>query len=263
MRSITVGSAILAALLAVSPGAGADEDAGSAGGATTVSAADFAGTWAQLRVLTAVVDIPVLGRVKVTTTAVIRMAMSGSGRNLEISGQACSIEQEMDTSLLRSVFPEGLARHAGRFESTASLRVEDGEIRFFQPRRWLIFGARLDDPEHEELPTDPDDERVVDSDRDGKPGVTVHFEGLASGDVYLVQRQWSTMRGVADGDRIDGSIQWGEERSVLDATSVLLKTSPPSRPDSDPSSSYFRMTRVGEDDDCAAILAERDTLFAR
>ena len=200
---------------------------------------------------------------KITTTAVIRMTMTGSGRNLEISGQACAIEQEMDTSLLRSVFPEALARHAGRFETTASLRVEDGEIRFFQPRRWLIFGARLDDPEHEELPTDPADERVVDSDRDGKPGITVHFEGLASGDAYLVQRQWSTMRGAVDGDHIDGRIQWGEERTVLDATSVLLKSQPPSRTDPDAAASYFRMTRVDEDADCAAILADRDTLFDR
>ena len=249
---------LVAAFLTAAPGVFAEDQGGPAGGATTVSAADYAGTWAQLRVLTASITLPVLGDVKVTTTAVLRMTMTGSGRNLAISAQACSLEQKMDTSVLRSIFPEALARYAGRFESTASLRVEDGEVRFFQPRRWLIFGARLDDPEHEDLPTEPDDERVVDSDRDGKPGVTVRFEGLVNGDVYLVQRQWSTLRGTADGDHIDGAIQWGEERSVLDATSVMLRSSPGSRPELGPSASYFRMTRVAEDDDCDAILAARE-----
>ena len=258
-----VRGTLAAALLAASPTAAAEADGGSPRAATAVVAAEYAGTWAQLRVLSALVTIPVLGEVTVTTTAVLRLTMTGEGRTLSIAGEACSLDQEMSTSLLDSIFPEGLVRNAGGFETSASLREEDGEIRFFQPRRWMIFGARLDDPAHDSLPTDPEDERVVDADRDGQPGVTVRFSGLVNGDVWLVQRQWSTMRGTVDGDHIDGRIQWGEERSALGATSVLLETMPPSRTNPDAAASYFRMTRVGAGDDCAAILARRDTLFAR
>jgi len=92
----------------------------------------------------------------------------------------------------------------------------------------------------------------------------VHFAGLVDGDVYLVQRQWSTLRGVATGgNRIDGRIQWGEERSVLGATSIFLRSQPPSRSDPDPEASYFRTTRIEAGVDCAGIVAQRDTLFAR
>jgi hypothetical protein len=254
---------LVGVLLAAGPAAVADGDAGSADAPTSVSAADYAGTWAQLRVLSAIVDIPVLGEVTVTTTAVLRLTMTGEGRRLSIDGEACSLDQEMSTSLLRSAFPEALVRYAGRFTTSASLRAEDGEIRFFQPRRWMLFGARLEDPEHDALPTEAEDERVVDADRDGRPGVTVRFSGLVNGDVWLVQRQWSTMRGTVDGERIDGSIQWGEERAVLGATSVMLESQPPSRANPDAAASYFRMTRVETGDDCASILARRDTLFAR
>ena len=264
-RSLLAVAAAVLGLALVTRGSGAATDAETGdAGATAVSAADYAGTWAHLRVQAAVVDVPFLGEIQVVTRTVLRLEMTAAGRSLSISAEACVLEQEMSTSALSSVFPDAVIRGEGRIETTGSLREEDGELRFFQPRRWLVFGAQLDDPAHDTLPTDPTDERLIDADHDSQPGITVHFEGLVDGDVYLVQRQWSTLRGVATGgNRIDGRIQWGEERSVLGATSIFLRTQPPSRSDPDPDASYFRTTRIAADVDCAGIVAQRDTLFAR
>ena len=231
---------------------------------TEVSAAAYAGTWAQLRTQTAVADVPVLGHVRVTTTTILRLRMTASGRNLAVAVEACSIEQDAGIPLLEVRFPEDLVKRTGRFESTASLRREDGAVQFFQPRRWLVFGAELNDEDSDALPTDETDPRVTDQDEDGHPGVTVEVRGLLDADLYMVQRSWTSLRGTAEGtDRIDGRIQWGEDHAMLGSTSALLSSLPGSRPDPDPEASTFRTTRIGPEVDCAQIVARRDTLFVR
>ena len=265
MKQIGVLLLTLLVLGAMLPAAFADGETGTATGTgTRVSAADYAGTWAQLRVQTARAVLPVIGEVKVTTSFVMRLTQTAAGRNLAVSVEACSIEQDSGTSLVRTIFPPALVEKLGRFQGTASLREDGGELRYFQPRRFMVFGAQLADPEHDELPTAADDERVVDGDDDGHPGVTVQIRGMLNGDIYLVQRGWFTLRGTATGgDRIDGRIQWGEDRSMLGASNPLLPAIPSSRPDTDPATSYFRTTRVDPALTCAQILEQRDVLFAR
>ncbi|NMC70659.1 MAG: hypothetical protein GYA57_11415 [Myxococcales bacterium] len=250
----------------VLPAAVADDASGgaSSGRGTRVSAADYAGTWAQLRVQTARAVLPVVGEVKVVTSFVLRLTQSASGRNLRVSVEACAVEQDSGTSLVRTIFPPALVEKMGRFETTASLREVDGELRYFQARRFLVFGARLEDPERDVLPVDASDERVVDADGDGHPGVTVQIRGMLNGDVYLVQRGWFTLRGTAaGGDRIDGRIEWGEDRSMLGSSNPLLPRIPESRPDNDPAASWFRTTRIDPSMTCAQILEQREALFAR
>ena len=178
------------------PAALADGETGATTGTgTRVSAADYAGTWAQLRVQTARAVLPVIGEVKVTTSFVMRLTQTASGRNLAVSVEACAIEQDSGTSIVRTIFPPALVEKLGRFQGTASLREENGELRYFQGRRFMVFGARLENPESDALPAAADDERVVDADDDGHPGVTVQIRGMLNGDVYLVQRGWFTLRG--------------------------------------------------------------------
>jgi hypothetical protein len=265
MRKIGLLLLSLGVLATLLPTAGAEGDAGPATGTgTRVSAADYAGTWAQLRVQTARAQLPVIGETKVTTSFVLRLTQTASGRNLAVSVEACAVEQDSGTSIVRTIFPPALVEKLGRFQTTASLREEDGELQYFQARRFMVFGAQLEDPENDELPTDPEDERVIDGDGDGHPGVTVQIRGMLNGDIYLVQRGWFTLRGTATGgDRIDGRIQWGEDRSMLGASNPLLPDIPDSRPDTDPAASYFRTTRIDPALTCAEILAQRETLFAR
>ena len=53
--------------------------------------------------------------------------------------------------------------------------LPSGELgaEYAPPPSIVVVGALLSDPEHEALPTDPEDARVDDTDADGRPGVTV------------------------------------------------------------------------------------------
>jgi hypothetical protein len=253
---VGAGALAIGALAWNARGAEADAEA--------VSAEPFAGTWAQLRVQTAIAVVPVLGRTVVTNTSVLRLRLTASGRNLTMSTELCGIEQDTGIPLVDVEFPEALVRGAGRFDAQASLRSEGGALQFFQARQWVVFGARLADQDGDSLPTAATDERVYDQDGDGNPGMTMRIRGLLDVDLYMVQRGWTSLRGtMTSEDRIDGRVSWGEDHTVLGSSSSLLTDVPASRPDSDPQASYFRMTRIATDVDCAAILAQRDTLFAR
>lgn len=259
-----LGLALVALGLALPTTAAVATGDPTAGTGTNVSAADYAGTWAQLRVQTLRVNFPLLGEMKVSNTWVLRMTMTAEGRALTIAAEACELTHDTGTSLLHTEFPLSAVHRQGGLRGRATLREEDGELRFFQARHHLVFGANLADPAHDALPAEATDERVTDAEDDGHPGVTLTLRGAMNGAIYMVVRSWLTLRGVAGGgNRIDGTIQWGEDRSVLEATSPLLTNLPVGRADDDPSSSYFRTTRIEPSTTCAQILARRDELFAR
>lgn len=259
MRSIVLALVMLGLAMAAAAGAAGD---GATGSGTNVSAADYAGTWAQLRVQTTRADVPLLGETKVVNTWVLRVTATADGRALSMTAEACELTHDTGSSVMRTEFPLEAVRRQGGLRSRATLREEEGELKFFQARHYLVFGAELADPAGDELPTELLDERIVDAEGDGNPGVTLKLSGVLNGAIYMVVRSWLTLRGVASGgDRIDGSIEWGEDRTVLDATSPLLTSLPTSRADN--AGSYFRMTRVDPSTTCAQILARRDELFAR
>lgn len=107
---------------------------------------------------------------------------------------------------------------------------------------WVeLVGVALNDPS-DPLPTDADDPHVVDSDRDGHPGVTVHVDQsiLGEGDVYVIQRTTTTLTGVmvAD-DRVEGYVEATTEQVVLGASTWWLELDTDTRPDPDPTHSWF------------------------
>lgn len=262
MRHVALALLATGLALPATTAAAADDTAGS--GSNDVSAADYAGTWAQLRVQTLRVNFPLLGEMKVSNTWVLRMTMTADGRALNIAAEACELTHDTGTSLMHTEFPLAAVHRQGGLRGRATLREEGGELKFFQARHHMVFGANLADPANDALPTDAADERVVDAEDDGHPGVTLSLSGAINGAIYMVVRSWLTLRGVANGgNRIDGTIQWGEDRSVLEATSPLLTNLPLGRADDDVTSSYFRTTRIDPSTTCAQILARRDELFAR
>ena len=73
--------------------------------------------------------------------------------------------------------------------SSITFRDEGAELVWERAETVVVVGAELDDPRADELPTTAEDERVIDQDNDGNPGVTAHVDGLITADVYFVQRQ--------------------------------------------------------------------------
>ncbi len=224
---------------------------------------DVSGKWAQQQVTTSVSKIPIVGVVETRTIAYLLLDIEQDGTQLEISSTVCSIKIDGDIKKVRSVVPQGMIDAIGTVTRKARLeRTKDGRVRFFQPRSTDLLGVKLSKT-GEQLPTEPDDPRVVDADKDGKPGVTVKIEGMIDGAVYVIQRSWSILRGIAAGDQIDGKVTWKTEQVVLDASSALLNSNPDAKPHANRDRHFFRTTRIRSKSTCSDIIKGREKLFQR
>ena len=123
--------------------------------------------------------------------------------------------------------------------------------------------AKMPDIITDLMPTDNGDARIMDQDSDGHPGFTISFAGpLINGDIYYVQRlsQSLTADLSADGNKITSpTLPWTDEQYTIDATNFTLKGQKTTVTSLDKSSAI--MVRIDAGKDCAAIYAERDTLF--
>ena len=124
--------------------------------------------------------------------------------------------------------------------SSITFREEGNDLVWERAETVVVLGAELDDPRTDELPTTAEDERVIDQDNDGNPGVTAHVDGLITADVYFVQRQRMAYSGIrsAAGDLM-GEIQDASEQNIIGATNSLLTNSADPTPVPEASSILF------------------------
>lgn len=224
---------------------------------------DVSGRWAQKQVTASVSDIPIVGEIETETVALLVLDIAQDGARLEVTSTVCKLDIDSEIKKVRSVVPPAMIEAIGTVKRKARLeKTSDGGIRFFQPKHTDFLGV---DPAQKDaaLPTEPDDPRVVDADKDGKPGVTVRIEGLIDGAVYVVQRSWAILRGEATSTRMDGAVTWRTQQEVLDASSSLLDSNPDARPHPNRDRHYFRTTKVGSKTTCRDIIKKRGELFDR
>ncbi len=222
---------------------------------------DVSGTWAEQQVLAEFATLPLVGEVPRVSTIVLRASITQSGSSLGLRATYCATDIDNGSPLATTVIPDAFLASLGEVAAAASL---DETGRFAQPWTVEVRGARLADPDRDALPTRAGDPRVVDQDRDGRPGLTVHVSalGLVRGDVYVVQRIRSRLTGalVAPG-RIEGLFECTTEQVVIGATSPLFLSDLPSRPDPVAEKSAFVFVRIDPAWTCADILARREVLF--
>ncbi len=248
-----------------------------------VDPTSIAGTWAQRQVVTTETRVPLTGTVRATSTTLLLLKVTQDGADATVVGHICDLHIESGSALADTVVPDAFVRAMppreapARFEAvpdavetspedrieTSPVETAPGGYRFLQQPAHEVLGANLTGPD-DPLPTDPADPRVVDSDGDGDPGVTIEVTGLSGGRMFLVQRAWRELesRSVTP-TTIDGVIRWGFERAVLGATSRMLRNQRESAATTDPAQNHFRTTRVRNDTDCAAIVAAGPALFER
>ena len=229
--------------------------------ASVGSADDLSGLWAQEQLLTASSNAPFVGEVTSVARRVVLVDVVHQGVDVHMEFQLCDITVETSVALGGTEFGDAYVASVPR--SHASGRLEgDGGMLTMGPA-WEILGATDIDPSTE-LPLSSDDPRVIDSDDDGFPGVSVRITGIAGGDIYLLQRSWRQLEVVTmDGVTMDGVIRWGVDRVILDATSRTLRNARPSVPSEDPTENTFRSTRVLPQTDCASVLAAGPGIFER
>ncbi|MGC9042987.1 MAG: hypothetical protein ACP5KG_03945 [Myxococcota bacterium] len=122
-----------------------------------------------------------------------------------------------------------------------------------------IRGALLENPETDPLPThyNINDPRIIDQDRDGKPGMTNIMSGVLTGEVYNVQRWWvKFLINVVDENHLQGLLDHGSEQNIIDANpkSLIYDTESIKHPDQ--RHSYFRAKRMSDTASCSDVLYE-------
>ncbi|MFT7620902.1 MAG: hypothetical protein ACI9WU_000062 [Myxococcota bacterium] len=225
---------------------------------------DLSGTWAHQLITASVAELPVVGRTLSRTRSYVLWRIEQNGTRLTIHEQLCRVRMQGHGDSVRVSLSGGLVKALKRSKRTARLDKSPIGWRFVAPAHHRALGARLTDGPAERLPEDPDDPRVYDQDRDGAPGITVQIRGLVTGDIHIVQRDWSALSAPVDDSRprtLDGDVRWGSEQRVLSSTSGLLKTLPKSSPEL--ARSKFRTTRIAAKSGCSDLMRNIQGVFLR
>ncbi len=227
------------------------------------AAPNLSGRWARLEVTTALSKVPVLGDLTSQTRAWTIVTLNQQGQGLEVQEQLCGLQNETLGGAVQTVFPPAFIQAVSGHPRQATLRVRGSRLQYQEDRPLRVNGAQLEDPKNDALPQSSEDPRLKDPDGDGQPGLTVRIEGFVEGQVYVVQRDASQLRGEVhtNGRLIKGLIRWSAEQSVVGASRDMLNKNPQSRPHPEPKRSYFRMRRIPNNASCQQVLARRDTLF--
>lgn len=105
-----------------------------------------------------------------------------------------------------------------------------------------LWGIELNDPLADEVPTEPDDPAVFDSDGDGNPGVTLQAAGTSC-ERWLAHRQVVRYFGTfTQPNQIDGTSLTATESNVIGSSMPLCGVNP--RITANDEHSRFRMVRV-------------------
>jgi hypothetical protein len=203
---------------------------------------DYSGTYVMLQEAVSITELPVLKDIVAIARTVSVVNLEHQGVGLKGKGRVCELRIESSSSLVKTSFPSAFRRALPELNVNARLRREGSGVSFEQARKTVVLGARLKEPLRESLPTEADDPRVFDHDRDGKPGVTVSVSGFVSGEVYLVQRSSSRLSGQRSGDGFSGRLIFENEQRVVGASSRVLKRDPGAIPDA--KRSRFHLRRV-------------------
>jgi hypothetical protein len=119
-----------------------------------------------------------------------------TGLDLDAHDTTCDVTFPPVTSIVGTVTNEATdAFYAAIPVVDAAFTLPSGDLgaSYEPPPSIVVVGADLDDPEHDELPTDETDPRVVDADDDGEPGVTV--QNSLGGAQHIVFRNISVGTG--------------------------------------------------------------------
>ncbi|MDD5264997.1 MAG: hypothetical protein PHU43_09210 [Candidatus Bipolaricaulis sp.] len=217
---------------------------------------DVSGSWVLVEVMPAVINLPIVGPVEMTTITALLVRIEQVRTELTVERTYCFQEVRTAPPLVTTVIPDRFVASLCPFPLTAWLEETPQGWRFVQPLCVDVRGARLVDPEHEALPTEATDPRVFDQDGDGHPGLTIHvaLAGLLGGDAYVVNRTCTALEGwVLEDGSIYGAIRWSSEQNVIAARDPLLLTSYVYTMDPDPTKHFFLMRRVSGPDLCLVI----------
>ncbi|MCH2108212.1 MAG: hypothetical protein MK135_02700 [Polyangiaceae bacterium] len=202
---------------------------------------DYSGTYILLQQSTVAINLLVTEVVNHSRVVSLHQVRHRTKR-LKGDGRTCLMTLDSDSKVLQTTIKESFKKAMPTVHLDARLRKRRGRIELHQGKETILLGAKLRWPNWGSLPSKKDDERVIDHDQDGNPGVTAYVKGIVSGKLFFTQRIKSWFDGYRRGDGFFGQIGFVSEIKVLGASNIALKTSVATDPV--PEKSYFRLQRV-------------------
>jgi hypothetical protein len=212
--------------------------------------------------LAAVQEAPFIGAIDTVTTSIGIARIARQDDDFVLTEQGCRVESDSGDTVVTTI-PDEIPRSTPPAVAPLEFRREGDALRWSRAEVITLVSVVLADPANDALPTEASDSRVTDQDSDGQPGVTVHVSGLASGDIYVVQRNRVAYEGgivEADG-RFVALAADASDQSVIGASNPMLNQNVPTSPNPDPALSTVVLAPVGEAYDCDRAIAEADSLF--
>ena len=148
---------------------------------------------------------------------------------------------------------------------TTPVVVTAGSVDFaiFRPSTPTAIGIQLN-PE-EELPLDPKDPRIIDSDDDGKPGVTVYIEAgppVNNAELYIARREIFAYQMEKDNaGGFKGYVIDNSEQLIVGSNTILLRGQRNPKQHENPNLSPIYLVPVAADTDCESLMEMREELF--
>ena len=217
------------------------------------SVTDLSGTWVLETIGAQTVTAPTYPNpFHLKSIGVILVQVTQTGSDVTLAGHYCDrIQNDNSVNPAKVVVPDAWRltpfpiQRSGTFVDNGS-----GQLELTLPGAIEVAGANLADPACDALPTDPNDPRVVDTDHDGYPGISVSLTALIAGSLRSVQRQSTALHGVAvAADRIEGGMTYESDQSVIASDPASIKTlyqMSKSSADSAVCSSSFVMVKVSD-----------------
>jgi hypothetical protein len=175
----------------------------------------------------------------------------------------CFSEQRTDQPIETSL-SDAATRAIRPPPTPVDVATNNNTLTISRPATPTPVGIRLDDPANEQLPTDPNDPRIVDDDGDGNPGITVTIQVTPdlTGELYIARREiFAYEAAQVAPDRLEGSVTDDSEQLVIGASDPLFLADSDWRQYPDPTKSPIILIRVDDTWGCEQLAAERDTLF--
>jgi hypothetical protein len=202
------------------------------------------------------------------TWAVVTWKQTGDAiayqeRTIAYQERTCGIETDKVFGA-STTYPPAFITAVPLRERTAKLAGSEAGARFKAGPYVQSFGVKLDDPYDDPLPTDPKDPRLVDTDKDGNPGVTVKIAHplVGKGEVWVAQRSVARLEGELQADgSIVGVVYTAPDMFKIGANRWWLRADSPQRQHPDPKMSPFVLIPADQGLTCEALLAKRDSLF--
>lgn len=197
----------------------------------------------------------------VVTYSVVKLSPGPEANTLNYVEDNC-ITVMTEVNGAASELGEGYFIHSPMDEYVINLSSGEIGASFVLPETLSIKGVNLEDPLNDPLPTDPEDPRLVDFDKDGNPGYTVYVSGAANGELYATERYLFSYSGtVVTNDLISGLIDGVVESVFVESTSPLIPTDTETKADEEPSHNFFEFKRVDDGMTCEQLLTQYPTIF--